>query len=321
MGSQTLHRPGQRQDPGGGGAAEGSDVAEPLHAIFDTPSLYARAWYASRGDLCAEFPSHVAAATACLHSVLHIFAYRGPLLDPVTHVLWCWDAQAKTVKPRKPKPQEYLDDREFVERVLTRLLGGANAHPADFESDDAVATAAYRLCERGCRSVVLSGDKDLQQIVGDKVQYYCLNKKSLLSTAHILERWGVKRPIQLSVALAIIGDVDDGVLGVRNWGPKKVQKAFERVTKEMPLGQVIDHVAAQLPRDQVDNFYSSLAVTLLKDDVENVPDPAPLELADPAVLDDMGLGHVRATYSRFRSAYLHHDEYEQALSDVDEQEV
>jgi DNA polymerase I len=310
---------GDREDQGGRVETELGANCKRLSAVFDGNSLYARCWYASRnGELSTEHSSSVAVTTAALHSLFHILSTHGPLVGRVERILFCWDGKPKTEKPRKPKPPEFKEDREFFEKVLVALFGGAHAHP-DTESDDAVATAAYRLADRGEDAVVVSGDKDLHQIVGRNVAYYCLNKKSIFSEQHILDRWQVKRPVQVGVVLAIIGDADDGISGVQNWGVKKAAKAFEAVTEDMGLEEVVDTIAAQLPREQLSNFYESLAVTLLRSDVEGVPDPGPLTFADPEILDDLGLGHLRAAYSRLKASYEFEDS--DPRSAVDEEEI
>lgn len=254
-------------------------------------------------------------ATAGLQCLFSILPPNGPLLGRVTRCAFCWDGQSKTVKPRKPKPPGFSEDRIFFREVLERLFGCIHVTSTS-ESDDACATLAYRLADRGEPSVVIGGDKDLQQIVGRNVEYYCLNKKCILSRQHIVDRWHVKRPIHVAVALAILGDANDGINGVNQWGPKRQQTAFEQVTEGMELTEVVDTIAAQIPRHELDNFYQALEVTLLRDDID-VADPTPFQFGELDEIDRLGLGHMRPAYSRFVSSFRNWAPVESAVDETE----
>lgn len=306
---------GQRTDQGRRAPDENPGLVTAV--IFDTPSLFARGWFASRqGELAEDHDSPVAAATACFHSLFSVLDKRNIGATP-TQLLFCWDGKSKTEKPRTEKTEEYKEDMAFLKTSMTALLGGVHA-TSTLESDDAVATVAYRLADRGSQCVVVSGDKDLHQIVGQNIGYYCLNKKCLLSRKHILERWGCSRPIQVGVILALLGDPQDGICGVNRWGKKTVTRAFKSVTEDMELPEVIDHIVAMIPATETNNFYTSLDATLLRPDIPRIPDPAPLTFCSLDSLYELRLGHLRAEYARFMAKFGH---VEDVTSEVDEHEV
>lgn len=219
---------------------------------------------------------------------------------PFDRTLFCWDGKNKKDKQRSPKPQEYYTTLESCREALTLLLDTAHAQPDTFEGDDAVATAVFR--DTGDVYVV-SGDKDLTQLVGRNVRYYCLNNKSVLSEPFITEKWHIKQPNQVSIALAVIGDSVDRIPGIRGWGPKKVKSLFEKVTPDMDYAAALAAVEAQIPEDKLQSFYESLEAVLLNPGVPDVPEPRQLVFAEPEVVAALELPAVMAAYERTVRSY------------------
>ena len=271
-----------------------------MDAIYDGSSVFARAYYAADTDPEATIP--IAVKMVC-HQ-LDAFSRVGKKAD---RLLFCWDGEAKRVKPRAPKPPEYAEARRKLSGVIQELFGASQAWPPMAEADDAVATAAFRSESAGNDVVVVSGDKDLQQLLGGRISYWCCNTKDFLDRNLVLEKWRVKRPAQIAVALAILGDPGDAVPGIKGWGPKKVAKLFESVGVEMDFQSALDAVVAQIPAELQPVFYESLDLTLLDPSVPGVPDPAPVALADPyqseEVLGDAYPAFLK-TYARYTGVNL-----------------
>jgi len=273
--------------------------------IVDANGLFAKSFYAAqashlkyvdRGYLIAAFKSL-------------FYAMRSEIGVP-SRILFCFDGKPKTNKPRKPKPQEYEDDLVDFARFVRDAFGDrAYAHHGDYEADDLVATAVAQSTSRGIRAVVMSGDKDLQQLKGPLSEYYCLNRKHLLTDREICERWDVYKPIQVAVALAIIGDPGDGINGVNKCGPSAVKKIFDAIPPDSTLEEVMDLVASKLgstPQfdkktgekfpSQQDQFFEALGYTLLNTEAEGdyepanfIPNPKP-DLDEGPVLDEYSRG-------------------------------
>jgi len=254
--------------------------------IVDGNSLFARSWFAAqRVEPDPPEALRIAVTTVLL------------LLNPNTNrigfnfdrTLFCWDGAHKPDKGRTEKPPSYHPTKELLKEILTFLLGTTHAEHPHYEGDDVVATAVY--ASKANHIYVVSGDKDLQQLViGERIHYYCLNNKAVLSTAFINQRWHIKRPSQVAVALAIIGDPVDNIKGIRGWGPKKVQRLFEDISPDMDLEHVVQNIDAKIPEEHKAAFYDSLERTLLNYSVPGVPEPAPLALAAPKEIAEMELG-------------------------------
>jgi 5'-3' exonuclease len=245
--------------------------------IVDANSLYARSWYAAQKiGPNPEQTLRLAAVT-----VLN-------LLNPVTseigvsfnRTLFCWDSGNNAAKRREPRPQEYYDMRSIAKELFTLLLGAANAEVEPFEGDDLVASAVYD-AEPGTSVVIASGDKDLMQLVDNKkgVAYYSLNDKCVLSEYTVCNKFHVKQPCQIALALAIQGDSVDCISGVRGWGKEKVKKLFKPVQKGMTFEEVIGILENSMNPEQRQQFYEALERTLLSTRVQ-LPRPAPLVFAE-----------------------------------------
>lgn len=256
--------------------------------LIDGNSLYARSFYASSNH---EVGSPVSFFLQTILSLLNPRTRRLPLAPTV--MLCCWDGGSKRDKQRGEKPQEYFAGLQLAREAVKIAFQCVNAFP-EKEADDACATAAQREAERTDTQevYVVSGDKDLQQLASDKIRYFCLNEKSLLSYSYICRKWTIKRPEQVAIALAILGDKSDLIQGVHKYGPKKVAKLFEAVTEQMDLATAAEVIAKQIPVDKFKDFEESLELTLLDRYLPNIPEPGELNYSEASKLVDLGFGEL-----------------------------
>ncbi|OQX20735.1 MAG: DNA polymerase I [Desulfobulbaceae bacterium A2] len=96
----------------------------------------------------------------------------------------------------------------------------------DLEADDLIASAARRLEELGCRVVIISGDKDLHQLITARVSVWDPMNDRELDEAGVQTLYGLA-PGQLRDYLALTGDSADNVPGVAGIGPKTAQKLLQ----------------------------------------------------------------------------------------------
>jgi DNA polymerase-1 len=88
----------------------------------------------------------------------------------------------------------------------------------ELEADDVIAAAARRALDVGLRVVIVAQDKDLSQLVGDRVIVWD-GRDRVLGPEEVRARWGVG-PEQLGDLLALAGDATDGVPGIPGVGAK-----------------------------------------------------------------------------------------------------
>lgn len=295
--------------------------ANKIVCVFDANSLYARSFYAAQNNQDPLFTGGAGAALIAARSVLSILnpLSKYGLPERPTHLCFCWDGRAKRDKGRAPKPQAYVDGRETTKQLLTVMLGAAHAFP-EFEADDAAATLVHRahVDQDVSRAYVVSGDKDLLQVITRKVGYYSLNEKCVLPISSVLAKWKVKHPSQIAIALAILGDPGDMVCGIKGWGIKKVEKIFQNITADMPLAQIADQVCSTMTPEQFRDFADSLELTLLARDVPNLPEPAPIQWVNSLdELAELGFPTLAPTVDALKLQYTGSSANLQELPDFD----
>ncbi len=122
-------------------------------------------------------------------------------------------------KANRPPPPEDLVVQFPLVNKLIEAFGIPMLQKDGYEADDLIATAVRAAREQGLGCVIVSGDKDLMQLVGPGVIVYDTMKDKLWDAAAVEEKWGVT-PAQLGDLLALMGDSSDNIPGVPGVGPK-----------------------------------------------------------------------------------------------------
>jgi len=139
----------------------------------------------------------------------------------------CFDAGAHTFrnemypayKANRGEPPKELIPQFDICRELVARMGIATVTSPGFEADDLIATLTVRLRAEGHEVVIVTGDKDLAQLVGPGVRIFDLARDLWWDADAIPGRMGV-RADQVVDLLALTGDAVDNIPGVRGVGPK-----------------------------------------------------------------------------------------------------
>ncbi|GAB0056557.1 DNA polymerase I [Candidatus Magnetaquicoccaceae bacterium FCR-1] len=122
----------------------------------------------------------------------------------------------------KANRQAMPDDLKAQVPVIRRLVSAWNVpifERGGHEADDLIATLARAAERDGWEVVVVTGDKDLSQIVSERIRILDPGKEQWIGPAEVQEKWGV--PVErLTQAMALIGDTSDNIPGVPGVGPK-----------------------------------------------------------------------------------------------------
>lgn len=187
---------------------------------------------------------------------------------------------------------------------VLEALGVKSVMLSGFEADDVIA-AAWDGWEG--EVVVMSGDKDLLQLVDDRTTVLRPTTGSLerWDAARVLEHYGVPASA-LATYLGLVGDVSDNLPGLRGVGPKKAVRLIEEHGED--FAQVVEAVQdkhspealnlAAVTGTMVD---LRLSATFVRD-LEHGPvavHPAPLE-TDPLMTDDLRTILVHYRLERLR---------------------
>jgi DNA polymerase I len=119
---------------------------------------------------------------------------------------------------RPPAPDDLIPQFAFI-REAVRAFDLPCLEQSGFEADDLIATYAREAGERGATATIVSSDKDLMQLVTDKVTMFDTMKDRRIGIAEVIEKFGVP-PEKVVEVQALAGDSTDNVPGVPGIGIK-----------------------------------------------------------------------------------------------------
>jgi len=165
-----------------------------------------------------------------------------------THLAVAFDEEAKATRSeiypgykatRGAPPEDLTPQFPLVRKVLEALRIPAVGFPG-YEADDVIATLARRARAKGWEVVIVSGDKDLMQLVVNGIRCYDSMYEKWYGPAEVEEKWGVP-PEQVADLLALTGDKIDNIPGGPGVGEKtaagllKEHGSLEAVLANAPL--------------------------------------------------------------------------------------
>lgn len=222
-----------------------------------------------------------------------LFGFFRNLLSLIEHykpktLIAALDSKSKTFrhemyaeyKATRPKTPEDLHAQiPWIEEVL-EALGVPSLRVEGYEADDVIATVTRQAVEQGKSVRILSGDKDLMQLVDDKVQILKPDHADVwkvVGAEGVKAEWGVE-PKKLLDLLSLYGDTADNVPGVKGVGVKTACKFLDEYGSLEGIYEHADEIKGaigQKVRDGKDNaFFSKKLITLCDtvpgDELKNV---------------------------------------------------
>ena len=162
---------------------------------------------------------------------------------------------------------------------VLKAVGIPHRQQVGMEADDIIATLCREAEKSNLHSVVVTGDKDLMQLVNDDVNVLRPPRKGekeymMCTSAEVSEIYGV-RPDQIVDYLTMIGDSSDNVPGIDGIGPKGAERIL---SKYGTLEEAYSHLDEMTPAVRskltfaVDHVKLSHDLILLKNDLFEVKD-------------------------------------------------
>lgn len=149
---------------------------------------------------------------------------------------------------RRPMPESLREQIQTVEEYLDRA-DIAWLRQEGQEADDIMASVAAWAEKESGETLIATNDKDLYQLVDEKVRVIPVSgKSSQLGPEDILLKTGVF-PLQIVDWLALVGDTSDNIKGVPGVGPKTAAKLLSRYGSLDDLWAHLD----ELPSDKLRN--------------------------------------------------------------------
>ncbi|MCF8115315.1 MAG: DNA polymerase I [Desulfarculaceae bacterium] len=203
-------------------------ATKPTLYLLDASSYIHRAFHAIK-NLSTSGGVPTGAVYGFVQMVLKVLADAQP-----EYVGVIYDAKGPTFRHQMYKPYKAnrppLDPALKTQFPLVRQVVTALGLPAmemeGYEADDLMATLARQAEEQGYKVVLVSGDKDLYQLVDDNVTLWDTMKDLRYGPAEVKDKLGVG-PERVVDFQALTGDSADNIPGVPGVGPKKAAKLLE----------------------------------------------------------------------------------------------
>ena len=254
-------------------------MSKPTLLLVDGSSYLYRAYHAM-----AQLSAPDGAPTGALYGVLNMLRrLRADYVHDYCAVVF--DAKGKNFRhemfpdykaTRPPMPDDLRPQAEALPD-LVRLMGWPVLVIPQVEADDVIGTLAAMGGEAGWNVVVSTGDKDMAQLVNERVTLVNTMSGETLDIEGVKAKFGV-RPDQIRDYLALMGDKVDNVPGVEKCGPKTAVKWLEAYGS---LAGVMEH-AAEIKGKVGDNLQAALPQLPLSYDLVTIKTDVDLhtELSD-----------------------------------------
>lgn len=128
-------------------------------------------------------------------------------------------------KANRALPDEDLAFQLASCRALTEWLGVSTVASEVYEADDLIAAIARKRRQRGESVVVLSTDKDLGQMIGDRDYLWDYHGNRFLDSQALADHWGFAVS-RIAAFLAVAGDASDNIPGIPGVGNKTSTRLF-----------------------------------------------------------------------------------------------
>jgi DNA polymerase-1 len=147
------------------------------------------------------------------------------------HIVVVFDAPGRTFRDdmfeqykahRAPTPDDLVSQIKPLHELI-RAMGFPLLCESGVEADDVIGTLAIQASDNGYDVVISTGDKDMAQLVNQRISLENTMSNTQMNEAGVEEKFGV-RPDQIIDYLALMGDSSDNIPGVPSVGPKTAAK-------------------------------------------------------------------------------------------------
>ncbi len=201
----------------------------PTLLLVDGSSYLYRAFHAMP-DLRADRNDPNSQATGAIRGMVNMLqSLRREW--PTAHAVCVFDAKGPTFRDeiypdykatRSPMPDDLRSQIEPIHR-LVRMMGWPLLDVPGVEADDVIATLAHVAATQGLNVIVSSGDKDLSQLVNERITIIDTMNGKKRDIAGVTEEFGVPPSLMIDFQ-TLVGDTVDNVPGVPKVGPKTAAK-------------------------------------------------------------------------------------------------
>ncbi|MBX9797958.1 MAG: DNA polymerase I [Burkholderiaceae bacterium] len=187
------------------------------------------------------------APTGAIYGMINMLRRLRKDYPDADYMACVFDAKGKTFRDdlyaeykaqRASMPDDLVKQIEPIHEAV-RAMGWPILMVEGIEADDVIGTLAVEAVKHGMNTVISTGDKDLAQLVNDRVMLINTMSNEKLDRDGVIAKFGVP-PERIIDYLTLIGDTVDNVPGVDKVGPKT---AVKWLTQYGTLDGIVEHAA------------------------------------------------------------------------------
>ena len=210
--------------------------------LVDGSSYIYRAYFAIRQHLTTHTGFPTKAIYGVTNMLLKVLKEKDPKFIGIL-----WDAKGPTFRHeiykkykanRPPMPDDLSVQIPYIREVV-EALGLPQKEKEGYEADDLIATIVKRMSDT--KILIVTGDKDLSQLLSSNVSIWDPMKDEFLDLAKFRDNFGIE-PKRLLDVMALAGDSADNIPGVPGIGPKTALKLIKEYGSLENLLERIDQI-------------------------------------------------------------------------------
>ncbi|MFH0877182.1 MAG: DNA polymerase I [Candidatus Omnitrophota bacterium] len=247
--------------------------------LIDANSLFYRAFFAIKAQLATSSGQPTNAVFGFVKMVNRILEEVNP-----EYLAVCFDVGRQTERAKKfaqykmnrPSMPEALLSQVPLIKDVVRAYGFAIFEMEGHEADDIIASLAVQADSKIKKIVIVSSDKDILQLVSEKVEVYNPYKEDgiVYTQETVKEKFGVS-PKKIKDLISLMGDASDNIPGARGIG----EKTAVRLLSEF---KDLDHLIENRPKIKRQAWRNAIEenidIILLSRDLASLREDLPLEI-------------------------------------------
>ncbi len=222
--------------------------------IIDGNAILHRAFHALPISLTTKQGQPINAVYGFVSMLLKITQDLKP-----THIAICFDTPKPTFRhtqyvgyqAHRPRMDSGLSSQFEIAYKILEAMNIPIYRLEGYEADDVIGTICFQAAHHTDEIVVVTGDRDILQLVDDKVKVYMpikgLSNAKLFGDDEVIERMKVK-PSQIVDYKALAGDSSDNYPGVPGIGPKGAISVLEKYENLENIYKHLDEIPQNLSK-------------------------------------------------------------------------
>ena len=165
---------------------------------------------------------------------------------------------------REAMPEELVSQLDIIDNMINSMNIPIVRKPG-FEADDVMGTLARLASEQDISTYLVTGDKDMMQLISDNIFLYTpgnrFNPTTIYDAEKVKEKWGVG-PDKMIELLSLLGDSSDNIPGIDGIGKKTAAKLLQEYGDINTIVKNIDEIRNKRVREGLTNGEDKLDLAI-----------------------------------------------------------